>query len=129
MQMTLSVSQIPFEVDVWNVIESELMTGLQDVLDLKFHYSVEKGKGKVKISHPKDSRITTKHIELGKEEAEDLIMVLANQFNFHWSNIVELSFELKPGELPIFTTKIYPVVSDESMLDRMKSRMSPITID
>ena len=125
----LEASKIPLEVDVWNVIEDELRTGLQDVLDLRFEYTTEKGNGTVTIRHLKNSLISTEIITLDKVYAEDMIVQLSKRFNFQWCNIVEMSFELKPGELPIFTTKIYPVVSDESMLDNKKSRMNPITID
>ena len=127
--MMLEASKIPLEVDVWNEIESELRTGIEDVLDLSFDYSVEKECGSIKIRHPKNSRIATKHITLDKKEVEDLIIQLSTRFNFDWTNIAELTFELKPGEVPIFTTRIYPRVSDESTLDKTKIRMNSITID
>ena len=127
--MNLAASQIPLEVDVWNAVEDELNTGLQDVLNLQFKYSVEKGEGLVVIRHPKDSRIATKRIELSKRDAEDLIIQLSMRFNFDWTNVVELSFELTPGEIPIFSSRFYPRVNDESKLDTTKSRMNPITID
>ncbi len=125
----LDTQKIPLEIDVWNVIESEMNTGLVDVLDLRFEYSVEKRKGTLRIRHPHQSRISTKLIELDKVQAEDLIMALSSKFNFQWYNIAEMSFELNPGEVPIFNTKIYPVVNDASALDKKKYRSSSITID
>lgn len=122
-------SQIPLEVDVWNVIEDELRTGLQDVLDLRFDYSADEGSGLVVIRHPGNSRIDTKRIQLDKKEAENLIIQLSTRFNFHWTNLAGLSFALEPGEVPVFTSKFYPRVTDESTLDTTKSRMNPITID
>ncbi|KAA0944084.1 hypothetical protein FQ087_18330 [Sporosarcina sp. ANT_H38] len=120
---------VPLEVDVWNVIEDELSTGLIDVLDLRFDYSAEKEVGAIKIRHPENSRISTKHIKLDKKQSEDLIIQLSTRFNFHWTNLAELRFELEPGKVPIFTSRFYPRVSDESTLDTTKSRMNPITID
>lgn len=127
--MKFEASQVPLEVDVWNEIEKELVTGLVDVLDLRFHYSVRNRIARLKIRHPKDSRIETKHIELEQEDAEKLVIRLAERFNFSWGNINELSFELEPGVVPHFNLIVYPYVSDESTLDKTKNRMDSITID
>lgn len=121
---------IPLEVDVWNVIEGELSTGLEDVLYLRFYYSAEDGEGLMVVRHPENSRIAERRIKLSKKDGDDLIIQLSTRFNFHWTNISELSFELVPGEIPMFTSYFYPRVSDESTLDATKSRMMPIiTID
>lgn len=125
----LDARLIPLEVDVWSFIESQLNTGLVDVLDLRFDYSADKVTATLKIRHPHQSRISTRIIDLDKEQAENLVMELSSKFNFQWYNIAELSFELKPGEIPMFNTKIYPVVSDASVLDKKKFRTNSITID
>lgn len=127
--MSFKAEQVPLEVDVWNVIEDELRTGIIDALDLDFYYSGAKREGRVRIRHPKDSRIVRTELVLTMTEAEDLIHKLAFTFNFQMHNLVELSFDLRPGELPTFGVEIQPYVKDVSELDNKKSRREPITIN
>lgn len=65
--MRFEASQVPLEVDVWNEIEVELVTGLVDVLDLRFDYSARNRIARLKIRHPQNSKIETKRIELEQE--------------------------------------------------------------
>lgn len=127
--MAMKAENAPLEVDVWNAIEDELNTGLVDVLDLRFSYSARIKTGTVRIRHPKESRIIVTNIELDHEKAEDLVIQLARKFNFQWSNLVKLDFELSPGVVPSFNAVIQPFVSDNNTLDKLKSHTDPITID
>ena len=127
----ISSENLAFEVDVWNVVENELNTGLLDVLDMSFNYKAGDSGAKITIRHPKGSRIETKRIELDREATDNLVIKLAKRFNFNfqWFNVAGISFWLIPGDLPLFNVDFYPCVTDPSTLDGKKSRMNMLTID
>lgn len=127
--MSFKAEQVPLEVDVWNVIEGELRTGITDALHLHFFYSVEERAGRVRITHPKNSEIAQTVLELTSQEAEDLLFKIAEDFNFQVHNLVSIQFHLRPNEIPIFTADIQPYVKDVKELDRKKSRLNILTIN
>lgn len=117
-------SLIPLEVDVWNVIEEELKTGIKEILSVGFSY----------IAETKQTFVVIKHVDgsgpdIITPEGENLITKLCERFNIPTQNLNRLNFHLVPGEVPTFLVGLYPYVDDESTLDNTKSRMNPITID
>lgn len=118
---------IALEVDVWETIEEQLNTGIENVLSL--HFLFENGKSEINIRHPKDSEINTKLIVLDEDESFKLVSALGDRFNFRWANLVRLLFYLNPGDIPHFIAHYFPYVNDPSTLNGKKSRMNPITID
>lgn len=127
--MTLKATNIPLEVDVWNAIEDELKTGLKNIIFLDFNYSADRGNARISISHPKGGEIAKKVVELDREQADSFVIKLCERFNIQHYNLNNLQFNLRPCEIPTFFAQVYPYVSDESTLDKSKSRMNPITID
>lgn len=122
--MGFKVSNIPLEVDVWNVIEEELKTGITRISSVNFSYAAESKQTVVVIKHVED-----RTADVFTSDGEGLVMKLCKRFNIPIHNLNRLNFQLVPGEIPTFLVGLYPYVDDESTLDNTKSRMNPITID
>lgn len=122
----LSVNLIPLEIDVWNVLENELKTGLKDILSVTFQYSAHEKRTDIEIIYLLQGDKCKKDLYLPND---DLVIRLCNTFNIPTSHLNYLQFGLIPGEVPNFTVKLWPFVSDESALDKIKSRMNVKTID
>lgn len=127
--MKFKAMNIALGVDVWNEIEDELKTGLKNISVSTFVYSAKGRYVVVDIDCYEEEKIKNHCINLNQEEAESIVNRLCEKFNIESKNIARLSFRLKPGEIPIFASRFYPRVNDESTLDKTKSRMNPITID
>lgn len=122
-----SAENVALEVDVWEVLEDFLDTGIVDVLRVSF--VLEEGLATVEIKHPKDSRINTKVIKLDLDETFRIVSLLGSRFKFGWVNLSRLTFELNPGEVPAFQVRYCPFVDDPATLNKTKSRMNPMTVD
>lgn len=119
------MNKIPYEFDVWDVIETELATGLDVIQSVEFDYSAKSEITQVVIEHFKKDGPAKKIITTSDD---NLVLILCNKFNIP-TTLASLKFTLKPAEVPLFKVELYPYVDDANTLKSSKSRWNPKTVD
>lgn len=124
--MGLSPSNIALSIDVWNVIESELETGLLDVSLVILHYYAESGDVVLAVNHSVDKG---ESLLVRGEKADGLMSAVCDRFNIDTFNLNKMFIKLSPGEVPLFNIHCYPYVDDYTTLEENANRLNAKTIN